>query len=116
MIEVARVAEKVAKQNGFREKIFSQREIDHCGSGKDAAQRFAVRFAAKEAFLKATGEGMKLSFDLHEIEIVNDANGKPGITLHGIFKEKAEENGWNRMHVSLSHLQAVACAVVIIER
>jgi holo-[acyl-carrier protein] synthase len=116
IIEVERVAEKVAKQNGFKEKIFSKREIDDCGLGSDAAQHFAARFAAKEAFLKAIGEGMRLSFDLHEIEIVNDANGKPGIALHGIFKEKANENGWNRMHLSLSHLQAVACAVVIIER
>ena len=116
MIEVERVDEKVRKESGFKEKIFSQGEINECGSGGDAAERFAGRFAAKEAFLKAIGEGLQLSFSLHEIEIVNTANGKPEVALHGMFKEMARENGWNKIHVSLSHVQAMACAVVIIEQ
>lgn len=116
MIEVERVAGKVGKKNGFRDKLFSPAEIQECGSGADAAERFAGRFAAKEAFLKATGEGLQLSFDLHEIEILSGAGGKPAIFLHGIFKKKAVEGGWNKLHVSISHLKSVACAVVIIEQ
>lgn len=116
MIEVERVAEKVAKENGFKEKIFSLQEIDFCESRPEQAQHFSVRFAAKEAFLKATGYGLQLSFELRLIEVVRTPSGKPEIELHGNFKSLALENGWKKIHLSLSHLQAIACAVVIIEQ
>ena len=116
MIEVARVAEKVAKPNGFKEKIFSAAEIAFCESTAASAEHFAARFAAKESFLKATGQGLNLSFDLHQVEIVNTSSGKPEILLHGKFKEAAIKNGWNKIQVSLSHLENLACAVVIIEK
>src|SRR5688500_8912121 len=115
MIEVDRVLEKVDKNNGFREKVFSAGEIEFCEANRKA-ENYAARFAAKEAFLKATGLGLLLGNDLSKIEIVNDSNGKPYLHLSGDFKIQAEKNGWNIIHLSLSHLQAVACAVVIIER
>ena len=115
MIEVERVLEKVDKDNGFREKVFSAGEIEFCEANRKA-ENYAARFAAKEAFLKATGLGLLLGSDLSKIEIINDSNGKPYLNLGGDFKIQAEKNGWNIIHLSLSHLQAVACAVVIIER
>ncbi len=115
MIEVDRVMEKINKNNGFKEKVFSQNEIDFCEANRKS-ENYAARFAAKEAFLKATGLGLLLGNDLSKIEIVNDVNGKPSITLNGNFKKEAEQNSWNKIHLSLSHLQQVACAVVIIER
>jgi holo-[acyl-carrier protein] synthase len=115
IIEVDRVLEKVDKNNGFREKVFSPAEIEFC-EGNRKAENYAARFAAKEAFLKATGLGLLLGNDLSKIEIVNDGNGKPSLNLGGDFKTQAEKNGWNNIHLSLSHLQTVACAVVIIER
>ena len=115
MIEVQRVMDKVSKDNGFKEKVFSPGEIQFCTANRPS-ENYAARFAAKEAFLKATGFGLLLGNDLCNIEIVNDANGKPEINLSGPFKTHAENNGWNKIHVSLSHLQQVACAVVIIER
>jgi holo-[acyl-carrier protein] synthase len=115
MIEVQRVMDKVTKDNGFKEKVFSPGEIQFCSANRPS-ENYAARFAAKEAFLKATGFGLLLGNDLCNIEIVNDANGKPEINLLGAFKTHAENNGWNKIHVSLSHLQQVACAVVIIER
>jgi holo-[acyl-carrier protein] synthase len=48
--------------------------------------------------------------------VVNDVNGRPSIVLHDDLKIQAEKNGWINIHVSLSHLKDVACAVVIIER
>jgi holo-[acyl-carrier protein] synthase len=116
IIEVARVAEKVGKENGFKQKIFSLAEISFCESKTNKDEHYAARFAAKEAFLKATGLGLNLGFELYEIEVTGDAAGKPAITLHGNFKVKAAENGWNKIHLSLSHVQAMACAVVIIEK
>ena len=53
---------------------------------------------------------------LEFIEIVNDGYGKPSIVLHADFKVQAAQNSWNHIHLSLSHLQQMACAVVIIER
>lgn len=116
IIEVQRVAEKVNKHNGFREKIFSKNEIAYCEAGGTKDQRYAVRFAVKEAFLKAAGGGLTLGYDLYEIEVLHDEIGKPLIALHGRFKMLADERGWNKIHVSLSHVQTMACAVVIIEQ
>jgi holo-[acyl-carrier protein] synthase len=116
IIEVSRVAEKLNKENGFKQKIFSAAEIDFCESKTNKAENYSARFAAKEAFLKATGLGLNLGFELCDVEVVNDSFGKPSINLRGNFKQKAAENGWNKIHLSLSHVQAMACAVVIIEQ
>jgi len=115
MIEVDRVMDKIDKNNGFREKVFSSKEIEYCEVNRKS-ENYAARFAAKEAFLKATGLGLVLGYDLSMIEVENDINGKPYITLSGNFKIQAEQNNWNTIHLSLSHLQQIACAVVIIER
>ena len=115
MIEVSRVREKTVKKE-FREMVFSQQEIAFCEAGQDKDQLYASRFAAKEAFLKATGKGLTLGYDLHQVEVVNDSLGKPSIVLHGNFKNLAADNGWSKIHLSLSHVQAMACAVVIIEK
>ena len=116
IIEVERVAAKVAKENGFTQKIFTAAEIAFCDSKPNRDQHYAARFAAKEAFLKATGQGLNLGYELCDIEVTGDAMGKPMITLHGNYKVRAAEHGWNKIHLSLSHVQAMACAVVIIEK
>jgi holo-[acyl-carrier protein] synthase len=111
MIEVERIAQRVSSENGFREKVFSNSEIEYCeAQGAQRAQHYAARFCAKEAFLKATGEGLNLTFDLNKIEIRLDAKGKPGIFLIQDFK-----NQWGNIHVSLTHLATTAAAVVVIE-
>lgn len=115
MIEVDRVMSKITKDNGFREMVFSKNEIDFCESNLKF-ENYAGRFAAKEAFLKATGWGLLLGNNLCDIEIETDEFGKPSIRLIGEFKRKAEDNSWNKIHVSISHLKQIACAVVIIER
>ncbi len=116
MIEVRRVLEKIEGNSAFREKIFSEGEIAFCESKANKGENYAARFAAKEAFLKATGQGLALGFELRDIEVVNDGQGKPSLHLHGNFKAKAIQNNWNKIHLSVSHLQDIACAVVIIEQ
>jgi holo-[acyl-carrier protein] synthase len=116
MIEVDRVMEKINKNVAFKEKIFSPDEIAFCETKVNKGENYAARFAAKEAFLKATGMGLSLGHDLADIEIATDENGKPYILLKGSFQEKATKNSWTRVHVSLSHLHSIACAVVIIEQ
>jgi holo-[acyl-carrier protein] synthase len=116
IIEVSRVLEKVNKKNGFKEKIFSKEEIAFCDTQVTNGESYAARFAAKEAFLKATGRGLTLGHDLSDIVIMHDQAGKPFIELRGSFREEAVRNEWNKIHLSFSHLQSMACAVVIIEQ
>lgn len=115
IIEVERVAAKVGKENGFREKVFAREEIEFCDNEGRPSENYAARFAAKEAFLKATGKGLTAGHDLCDIVIVNDSVGKPGLILRNGFAELARENNWTKFHLSLSHIKAAACAVVVIE-
>ena len=114
IIEVQRVAEKISKP-GFKEKVFSVDEIKYCEQMAESAQHFAARFAAKEAFLKATGKGLMLTYNLKDIEVAGDEMGQPHVILKGALADLAETSGWKKIHLSLSHVQATACAVVIIE-
>ena len=115
IVEIERIAEKLDKAEGFREKVFSANEILFCESKTEKHQHYAARFAAKEAFLKATGKGFLQTLNLFEIEVVNDHAGKPSLALRGSLEKLANENRWTRIHISLSHVKSTACAVVIIE-
>jgi holo-[acyl-carrier protein] synthase len=116
IVDVSRIAEKLARGNGFRDKVFSRAEIEYCEARAVPIESYAARFAAKEAFLKATGRGLLLGYDLSDIEVVSDPDGKPFIRLHGNFQKFFNENGWTSIHVSLSHSDSTACAFVIIEK
>lgn len=114
--EVERIAEKLAKGSAFRDKIFSNEEIEYCEKSANPAENYAARFSAKEAFLKATGLGLTFSHDLCDIVVTLSTAGKPDIKLLGAFKKLWDDNNWKNVHVSLSHIKSVACAFVIIER
>jgi holo-[acyl-carrier protein] synthase len=116
IIEVDRVIKKMDQTVGFKEKVFSAREITFCETKPNKGENYAARFAAKEAFLKATGFGLSLGYQLSEIEVINDGAGRPSFKLHGDFEKKAIENNWSKIHLSISHLKTVACAVAIIEQ
>jgi holo-[acyl-carrier protein] synthase len=115
IIDLDRIQHKVGKENGFKEKVFSPAEIAFCERNVNSVESYAARFAAKEAFLKATGRGLTLGFNLMDIEVLNDEMGKPFIQLRGDFQEFANQNNFTKFHVSLSHTKTAACAVVIIE-
>lgn len=115
LVSISRLADKI-KSSAFVEKVFSTVEIAYCESSSRKEQHYAVRFAAKEAFLKAAGEGLKASFDLRDIELVKNESEQPFIQLKGDFKNLNKERGWQSIHVSLSHEGDNAVAIVIIER
>ena len=115
LIEVQRVAEKIGKNAGFKELVFSQREIDYCEPMANKYEHYAARFAAKEAFFKAIGTGWRNGTAFNEIEITNDENGKPILSFLGKTAASVAEMKLGKISVSLSHLKTMASAVVIIE-
>jgi holo-[acyl-carrier protein] synthase len=115
LIEVTRVGKQLEKDS-FKEKIFTEKEIEYCTARKNFAECFAARFAAKEAFLKAIGTGWRGGISFREIEIANDNLGKPTICLQGKAKEFAVKNELDNIHVSLTHVKSNAGAIVIIEK
>lgn len=117
IIEVARIEKQVeAESNSFIKKIFTNNEIEYCETKiKNKAQNYAARFAAKEAFFKALGTGWRDGLSWKDIEIENDELGKPAIFVNGKSKKLIEEKSISKIHVSLSHIKAIAVAVVILE-
>ena len=114
-IEVERVAEKIGKKAGFRELVFSPGEIEYCEKKKNRHEHYAARFAAKEAFFKAIGTGWRNGSAFNEIEIINDINVKPSLSLLGNTAISVRKLGLGKISVSLSHLKSIASAIVIIE-
>lgn len=115
IVEVERIAEKIGRERGFRELVFSAAEISYCESNTNRYQHYAARFAAKEAFFKAMGTGWTEGTAFNEVEVTHDENGKPVITFTGATAATVQQKGIGRVLVSLSHITALATAVVIIE-
>ena len=116
IIEVARVGRLIEKDKGFKERIYTQREIDYCEAKKNKAQNYAARFAAKEAFMKALGTGWRGGLAFNHIEVVNNELGKPEIVLHGQAKLLVEKEGITNINISISHVKDFASSIVIIEK
>ncbi|MDO9577043.1 MAG: holo-ACP synthase [Candidatus Cloacimonadales bacterium] len=115
-IEVERIKKQIDGTTKFKENIFTEAEIKYCESKTNYAESFAVRFAAKEAFLKALGTGWRDGLQFKDIEILNDELGKPKAYLHGKAKQIIMDNKLMNIQVSLSHIKKIATAIVIIEK
>jgi holo-[acyl-carrier protein] synthase len=104
-------------QNNERmaERLFTSSEIAYCEAKSSKWQSYAARFAAKEAVMKALGTGWDGEVNWKDIEIVNDANGNPGVLLSGGAKKKADELGLSHAHISLTHEKDYAIAFAILE-
>jgi len=97
----------------FLRRVFSENEIAHCFKKKDPYPSLSVRFAAKEAFIKAVGARASSSWT--DIEVTNDVHGKPAIRALGRFDIFLRENSVRRAHLSLSHEKEYGIACVVIE-
>lgn len=97
------------------ERIFTTAERELCRKRKDAASCLAARFAAKEAFLKALGTGLRDGISWHDMEVVHDQLGKPELQLSGRAKELYTARKISNLLVSLSHDGGQAIAMVVLE-
>lgn len=116
MVSVNRIAEKVSKP-AFRQAVFTESEIDYCEAANHKMQHYAARFAIKEAFLKATGKGLMYDIDvLKYMEVYHKAEGQPALRLTGTFETLQKTERWTDIHVSVSHENDHAIAIVILEK
>ena len=115
LVDIDRIAQKINKESGFKEMVFSPAEITYCEPKTNKFEHYAARYAAKEAFFKALGTGWLNGTQFDEVEILNDEKGKPQIHLLGETKNTLSTWGISKILVSLSHIKTVATAVVIIE-
>ena len=112
--EISRLDEVIQRWGmRFTRRFFTPGEIEYCEGKVRPAQHFAARFAAKEAFSKALGTGWSGAFRWTDIEVINDAAGKPEIRLYNHLARAAQ--GEIR-HLSLSHSNTYVTAMVVIER
>jgi holo-[acyl-carrier protein] synthase len=113
-VDVARFRTVLGRRPGLARRLFTEAERSYAESSKDPGSRLAVRFAAKEAVLKALGVGIGAT-DFHDVEVVRDATGAPRLSLVGRAAILAEARGVRWWHLSLTHTDLVAVASVLAE-
>ena len=113
LVHVRRLEEALARHAGFAPRVYTPAEIAYCEEHRVPGPRYAARFAAKEAVLKALGTGLARGMRWRDVEIVTGPARQPLVVLHGVVAEVAQRQGVRSVQVSLSHAgdYALACAV-----
>ena len=115
--EVPRVAEAIERYGQrFLQRIFTEGEIRYCESKANRVERYAARFAAKEAGMKALGTGWNHGVRWRDIEVTRQAGGRPTLEFHGKAGEFASNMGVTNIALSLTHTAEEAMAQVILEK
>lgn len=116
VVDLERFASILERRPNFAERVFTADERAYCERGKGSSvqcQRYAARFAAKEAVMKALGCGLG-AYGFHDVAVTRDEDsGQPALLVSGKAAVLAEERGVVRWHLSLTHSDAVAIAVVV---
>ena len=117
LVKIARI-ERVLKRWGdrFIHRIFTPGEREICNSRPFPASAFALRFAAKEAFSKAIGYGMKRGVRWRDIEVFHYPGGRPGLRLHGRSLDICQREKITGFYVSLSDEKEYGVATVVLEQ
>ena len=113
IIEIERIEKAISKE-GFKNKVYTQRELENIRKRGNRTETYAGIFSAKEAISKAIGTGIR-EFSLTDLEILNDDLGKPYVVvsekLDKIIKSKKEDY---QIEISISHSKKYATAMAII--
>ena len=114
--EVPRIAASIQRFGGrFLRRVFTAGEIRYCESKANRTERYAARFAAKEAAMKALGTGWNRGVRWRDIEVTREPGGRPTILFHGAAADFAAKLGAAHVALSLSHTAQQAIAQVILE-
>ncbi len=116
IVEIDRMRAALERHPRMKERLFSAEERQYCDKRNRPEIHYALRFAAKEAVLKALGSGFS-GMRFTDVEVARDSSGRPTPVLKGRAAQLAEDHGVLEMHLSLSftHTTAVASAVAITE-
>lgn len=114
--EIDRI-EAAIKRHGapFLERLFTPAEASYCEQHKNRFERYAARFAAKEAAMKALGTGWRFGVRWRDIEVMRAPTGKPSLQLHGVAAEFAARLGVKNISLTITHSGNLALAEVIFE-
>ena len=114
--ETDRIGQSIARfGRRFTERVFTADEIRYCESKANKVERYAARFAAKEAGMKAIGTGWSRGVRWQDFEVKRLPGGRPTLVFHGKAAEFFELLGAKRAHLSLTHTKGMAMAVVVLE-
>jgi holo-[acyl-carrier protein] synthase len=114
--EVDRMAAAIARRGRpFLQRVFTPTEIAYCEKHRNRAERFAGRFAAKEAAMKALGTGWACGVRWIDIEVVREPSGKPTLKLSGASRAIADRLGVKNIAVTITHDGNTALAQVVFE-
>jgi holo-[acyl-carrier protein] synthase len=114
--EIDRVEAAIARHGApFIERLFTPKEVSYCERHANRYERYAARFAVKEATMKALGTGWRHGVRWRDIEVTRENSGKPGLHLEGVAREFADRLGVKHITVSIAHSGNWAMAQVIFE-
>jgi holo-[acyl-carrier protein] synthase len=114
--EVQRIRQAIERFGGrFLRRVFTDEEMRYCDSKANRIERYAARFAAKEAAMKALGTGWNHGIRWRDVEVRRQPGGRPTILFHGKAAEFAARLGAVHVALSLSHTAEQAIAQVILE-
>lgn len=99
----------------FLLRIFTERERAECLRRKRSGEALALRWAAKEAVMKALGTGYREGVIFHDIEVFHHPSGRPDLRFTGPTAERARALGMTNAFVTLTHDGDLALAVVVLE-
>ncbi len=116
VVEIRRIRQALKHQGErFIRRIFTAAEQEFCEARRDPAPHYAVRFAAKEALFKALGTGWAKGLSWQDVEVVRREQDAPILVLSHAAEKQSQELGTRSIHLSLSHSDDSALAVVILE-
>ena len=116
LAEVDRIQAAIERYGDrFLRRIYLPGELAYVAKKANRYERYAARFAAKEAGMKAIGTGWRRGVTWHDFEVANLPSGRPTLILHGQAAEFAARLGVKRVSLSLTHTAANGMAFVILE-
>jgi len=114
--EIDRIEAAITRHgSSFIERLFTADEVSYCERYKNRYERYAARFAVKEAAMKALGTGWRYGVRWRDIEVTREPGGKPGLRLDGVARAFADRLGVRQISVSITHSGNLALAQVIFE-
>lgn len=116
LAEIDRIEQAIGRHgDAFKRRVYTDAERKYCESHRNSFERYAGRFAAKEAGMKALGTGWRGGITWRDFEVVRERGGKPTLRLSGVARTLAEKLGVKNIVMTITHSGNLAMAQVIFE-